>query len=82
MRYRRNVITLSDMDPELEEWARGEAKRANKPFYQVVNDSLKLARVISPVAHDLGALLQEIEVEAQRGEEAEEILAGNERRDP
>lgn len=82
MRYRRNVITLSDMDPELEEWARGEAKRANKPFYQVVNDSLKLARVISPVAHDLGVLLQEIETGVQPVEEAEEVLAGRERREP
>lgn len=46
MRHRRNVITLSDMEPELEEWARKEAKRAKKPFYQVVNESLKLLRFV------------------------------------
>jgi len=34
------------------------------------------------MAHDLGTLLQEIEAEAQPGEELEEIMAGDERRDP
>jgi len=82
MRVRRNVITLSHLDPELEEWAREEAKRTNKHFYEIVNDALKLRRAVVPVAHDLGALLQEIEAEAQPGEEIEEIMAGNERRDP
>jgi len=82
MRVRRNVITLSHLDPELEEWAREEAKRTNKHFYEIVNDALKLRRAVVPVAHDLGALLQEIEAEAQPGEELEEIMAGNERRDP
>ena len=82
MRVRRNVITLSHLDPELEEWAREEAKRTNKHFYEIVNDALKLRRAVVPVAHDLGALLQEIEAEAQPGEELEEIMAGDERRDP
>lgn len=47
MKVRRNVITLSDMDRELEEWAREEAKRRGKPFYQVVNDGLKLLRLVA-----------------------------------
>jgi hypothetical protein len=82
MRVRRNVITLSHLDPELEEWAREEAKRTSKHFYEIVNDALKLRRAVVPVAHDLGALLQEIEAEAQPDEELKEIMAGNERRDP
>jgi hypothetical protein len=38
------VITLSNMEPELEEWARAEAERSKKPFYQVVNEALELAK--------------------------------------
>ena len=43
-RTRRNVITLSDMDPDLEDWAKEVAKRTGKPFYQVVNRGLELLR--------------------------------------
>jgi len=82
MRVRRNVITLSHLDPELEEWAREEAKRTNKHFYEIVNDALKLRRAVVPVAHDLGTLLQEMEIRAQPGEETEGIPVGHERRDP
>ena len=38
------MITLSDMDPDLEEWARAEAKRKNAPFYQVINEALEVLR--------------------------------------
>lgn len=43
----RNIITLSNMDPELEEWARAEAERSKKPFYQVVNEALEVLRLAS-----------------------------------
>ena len=39
------MITLSDMDPDLEEWARAEAKRKNAPFYQVINEALEVLRL-------------------------------------
>ena len=45
MKKPRNVITLSNMDPELEEWARAEAERNKKPFYQVVNEALEVLRL-------------------------------------
>jgi hypothetical protein len=44
MKKLRNVITLSDMDPELEVWARAEAERRGKPFYQVINEALEVLR--------------------------------------
>jgi hypothetical protein len=45
MSIKRNVITLSNMPPELEEWAREEAKRTGKPFYRVVNEALEVLRM-------------------------------------
>ena len=33
------------MDPDLEEWARAEAKRKNAPFYQVINEALEVLRL-------------------------------------
>lgn len=45
MKQLRNVITLSNMEPELEEWARAEAKRRNEPFYQVINQALEVLRL-------------------------------------
>jgi len=41
----RNIITISNMEPGLEEWAREEAKRQGKPFYQVINEALELLRL-------------------------------------
>lgn len=46
MKPLRNVITLSNLDQQLEEWARKEARRRKKPFYQVVNEALKVYQVI------------------------------------
>jgi len=43
---------------------------------------MRLARAISPVAHDLGALLQEMEIRVQPDEEAERLPVGDKRRDP
>ena len=45
MKQMRNVITLSNMEPNLEEWAREEAKRRGKHFYQVINEALDLLRL-------------------------------------
>ncbi len=45
MKQMRNVITLSNMEPDLEEWAREEAKRRGKHFYQVINEALDLLRL-------------------------------------
>jgi len=45
MKRLRNIITLSNMEPGLEEWAREEAKRKGKPFYQVINEALELLRL-------------------------------------
>jgi hypothetical protein len=45
MTIKRNIITLSNMPPELEEWAREEAKRQNKPFHRVVTEALEVLRM-------------------------------------
>ena len=45
MKRLRNIITLSNMEPGLEEWAREEAKRKGKPFYQVINEALEVLRL-------------------------------------
>jgi len=45
MKRPRNVTTLSNLDLELEEWAKEEAKRRGKPFYQVINEALKVLRL-------------------------------------
>lgn len=41
MKEQRNIITLSHMDRHLEEWAREEAKRRGKHFYQIVNEAVE-----------------------------------------
>lgn len=45
MSIKRNVITLSNMPPELEEWAREEAKRTGKPFHRVITEALEVLRM-------------------------------------
>ncbi len=45
MKSIRNVVTLSNIHVELEQWARDEAKRQNKPFYQVFNEALEVLRL-------------------------------------
>ena len=45
MKQLRNVITLSNMDIELEAWAREEAKARNVPFYQIINEALEVLRL-------------------------------------
>jgi len=45
MSIKRNIITLSNMPPELEEWAREEAKRTGKPFHRVITEAVAVLRM-------------------------------------
>jgi hypothetical protein len=45
MKSLRNVVTLSNINVELEQWAREEAQRTSKPFYQVFNEALEVLRL-------------------------------------
>ena len=45
MKSLRNVVTLSNIDVELEQWAREEAQRTGKPVYQVFNEALEVLRL-------------------------------------
>lgn len=47
MKPMRNVITLSNMDSELEEWAREEARRRGIHFYEVINHALRIYQVVN-----------------------------------
>ena len=55
---RRHVVTLSHMPLDLEEWARAEAKRTNKPFYHIVNETLALLRLTKKGCHTPGGRRQ------------------------